>query len=277
MFRTRWRGRRVPCVSPGFEVRNIRSYADATLELAPGTTLLVGDVGAGKTSLLYAVEMALFGTAEIEATFLVRHGASEAEVEVTLEDGEHRYEVLRTFRRVRRKGKETFEPGRISYRQDGATTSYSATELRQQVIELLGFRDNPNPRAHSDLWRWAVYIPQERMREILSAPPKERLETVRRALGVERYRIAAENAKEVARDLRQTAAALRSSAELLHRFTEDFQAASLEIRRVSRSFVRPATFAGSVSTRSGPGPWRTPRRPRRRCTAWTPTAVSGPR
>lgn len=213
-------------------VRNIRSYADATLELAPGTTLLVGDVGAGKTSLLYAVEMALFGTAEIEATFLVRHGASEAEVEVTLEDGEHRYEVLRTFRRVRRKGKETFEPGRISYRQDGATTSYSATELRQQVIELLGFRDNPNPRAHSDLWRWAVYIPQERMREILSAPPKERLETVRRALGVERYRIAAENAKEVARDLRQTAAALRSSAELLHRFTEDFQAASLEIRRV---------------------------------------------
>ncbi len=92
-------------------VRNIRSYLEASLELAPGTTLLVGDVGAGKTSLLYAVEMALFGTAEIEATFLVRHGASEAEVEVTLEDGEHRYQILRSFRRVRRKGKETFEPG----------------------------------------------------------------------------------------------------------------------------------------------------------------------
>jgi exonuclease SbcC len=213
-------------------VRNIRSYLDANLELSPGTTLLVGDVGAGKTSLLYAVEMALFGTAEIEATFLVRHGASEAEVEVTLEDGEHRYEVLRTFRRVRRKGRESFEPGRIAFRQDGATTSYSATELRQQVIELLGFRDNPNPRAHSDLWRWAVYIPQERMREILSAPPKERLETVRRALGVERYRIAAENAKEVARDLRQTASALRGNAELLERFTEDFAGATTEIRRV---------------------------------------------
>jgi DNA repair protein SbcC/Rad50 len=213
-------------------VRNIRSYLEATLELSPGTTLLVGDVGAGKTSLLYAVEMALFGTAEIEATFLVRHGASEAEVEVTLEDGEHRYDVLRSFRRVRRKGKETFEPGRIAYRQDGAKTSYSATELRQKVIDLLGFRDNPNPRAHSDLWRWAVYIPQERMREILSAPPKERLETVRRALGVERYRVAAENAKEIARDLRQTANALRANAETLARFTEDFAAASVERRRL---------------------------------------------
>jgi DNA repair protein SbcC/Rad50 len=213
-------------------VRNIRSYEDATLDLAPGTTLLVGDVGAGKTSLLYAVEMALFGTAEIDATFLVRHGASEAEVEVRLEDGAHSYEVVRSFRRTRRKGKEGFEPGRIAYREDGATTSYSATELRQRVIELLGFRDNPNPRAHSDLWRWAVYIPQERMREILSAPPKDRLETVRRALGVERYRIAAENAKEVARDLRQTASGLRASAELLRRFTDDFTATSAEIERV---------------------------------------------
>jgi exonuclease SbcC len=213
-------------------VHNVRSYADATLDLAPGTTLLVGDVGAGKTSLLFAVEMALFGTAEIDATFLVRHGATEAEVEVRLEDGEHRYEILRSFRRVRRRGKEVFEPGRIAYREDGATTSYSATELRQRVIELLGFRDNPNPRAHSDLWRWAVYIPQERMREILSAPPKDRLETVRRALGVERYRIAAENAKDVARDLRQTAAALRASAELLRRFTEDYAAAATETVRV---------------------------------------------
>jgi len=67
-------------------VRNIRSYLEASLDLAPGTTLLVGDVGAGKTSLLYAVEMALFGTAEIETTLLVRPGTSEAEVEVTLED-----------------------------------------------------------------------------------------------------------------------------------------------------------------------------------------------
>ncbi|MCI4365546.1 MAG: SMC family ATPase [Thermoplasmata archaeon] len=213
-------------------VRNIRSYVEATLDLGPGTTLLVGDVGAGKTSLLYAVEMALFGTAEIEATFLVRHGATEAEVEVTLQDGDHQYQVHRSFRRIRRKGKETFEPGRIAYRQDGATTTYSATELRQRVIELLGFRDNPNPRAHSDLWRWAVYIPQERMREILSAPPKDRLETVRRALGVERYRLAAENAKEVARDLRGTAAGLRGKAELLHRFDEDFETASAEMREV---------------------------------------------
>ncbi len=214
------------------EVRNIRSYTHARLDLEAGTTLLVGDVGSGKTSLLYAVEMALFGTAEIDATYLVRHGATEATVLVALEEAGHRYEIERAFRRVRRKGREMLEAGRLSFRVDGATTSYSATELRAQVIQLLGFRDNPNPRAHSDLWRWAVYLPQERMREILAAEPLERLETVRKALGVERYRIAAENAKEVARDLRRTSATLRAQASTLREFSEDFERAAAEVRRL---------------------------------------------
>ena len=203
-------------------VKNIRSYDAGALEFLPGTTLLVGDVGSGKTSLLYAIEMALFGVAEVDAAFLVRHGAAHSEVTVGFEDTDHAYEVFRRFRRVRRKGKETFEPEKIGFKVDGAATTYSATELRQRVIDLLGFPDNPNPQAHSDLWRWAVYVPQERMRDILSARPTERLETVRKALGVERYRTAADNAAELATDLRRTAAERRNAAERLHHYDADF-------------------------------------------------------
>ena len=172
-------------------VKNIRSYESADLAFGSGTTLIAGDVGAGKTSLLYAIEMALFGVAEVNAAYLVRHGAGHAEVSVAFEGGEKRYEIARRFRRLRRKGQETFEAERIRFTVDGAETAYSATELRQRVIDLLGFPDNPSPQAHSDLWRWAVYVPQERMLDILGARPQERLETVRKALGVERYRTAA--------------------------------------------------------------------------------------
>ena len=196
-------------------VRNIRSYESAQVAFPPGTTLLSGDVGAGKTSLLYAIEMALFGVAEVEAAYLVRHGAAHAEVEVEFDDGEHRYAIVRKFRRVRRKGKPGIEPESIAFSADGAKTAYSATELRQRVIELLGFPDNPNPQAHSDLWRWAVYVPQERMRDILAAKPQDRLETVRKALGVERYRTAAENAQELAADLRRSVVQRRVQAERL--------------------------------------------------------------
>ncbi len=203
-------------------VRNIRSYVAGAVEFADGTTLIAGDVGAGKTSLLYAIEMALFGTSEVDAAFLVRHGASHAEVHVAFEDAEHRYEIGRKFRRVQRKGKPTYEPEAISFSVDGARTEYSATELRQRVIELLGFADNPSPQSHSDLWRWAVYVPQERMRDILGARPQDRLETVRKALGVEQYRIAAENAQDVATDLRRSAGALRSEADRLRHFDEEY-------------------------------------------------------
>ena len=203
------------------KVRNIRSYTTGSLSLGPGTTLLVGDVGSGKTSLLYAIEMALFGFAEVEPAFLVRHRAHEAEVALTLVEGESTYEFRRKFRRRTVRGRESFEIEESSYSVDGARTRYSATELRQRAIDLLGFPDNPNPRAHSDVWRWAVYIPQERMRDVLLQPPAERLETVRKALGLEQYQVAAENAAEVASELRRVAEVHEAEAEQLRHWTEE--------------------------------------------------------
>ena len=230
-------------------VKNIRSYEGADIDFGSGTTLVAGDVGAGKTSLLYAIEMALFGVAEVNAAYLVRHGAGHAEVSVTFEEPGKRYEISRRFRRLRRKGQETFEAERIRFTVDGAETAYSATELRQRVIDLLGFPDNPSPQAHSDLWRWAVYVPQERMRDILGARPQDRLETVRKALGVERYRTAAENAQDLASDLRRSAGTRRAEADRLRHFDEEFSEASQlgERLRLDRAALEDSLVAHRAS------------------------------
>ena len=206
-------------------VENIRSYRSAELTLGPGTTLLTGDVGSGKTSLLYAIEMALFGFAEVDATYLVRHRARGAEVRLALHDDAHRYELGRRFQRRTRRGRDIFELEENSYSVDGAKSLYSATEVRQRAIDLLGFPDNPNPRAHSDLWRWAVYVPQEQMRAILEADPEDRLQTVRKALGLEQYRTAADNALLVVTELRRSAERSRAEARGL----EHFETAATEL------------------------------------------------
>ncbi|MCI4351533.1 MAG: SMC family ATPase [Thermoplasmata archaeon] len=211
-------------------LRNIRSYRTADVEFGPGTTLIVGDVGSGKTSLLYGIELALFGFAEVDAPHLVRHDAAEAEVTVGLDGGDGTIEVSRHLRRQSRRARATFEMTAATLRRNGAATQYSATELRQRVIELLGFPDNPSPRAHSDLWRWAVYLPQERMRDVLDQDVGARVEIVRKALGLEQYRVAAENAHDlVAPRLRADADTLEAEAEGLQHHEEDFERLSAEI------------------------------------------------
>ena len=42
-------------------LKNIRSYESAEIEFSQGSTLLSGDIGSGKTSVLLAIEFALFG------------------------------------------------------------------------------------------------------------------------------------------------------------------------------------------------------------------------
>ena len=202
-------------------LRNLRSYRSADLSFGPGTTLLTGDIGSGKTSLLFAMEMALFGFAEVDPGYLIRHGARDAEVSLTLTDGDRRWELRRRFVRRTRKGRDTFEPAENSWAVDGQRTSYSATELRRKTIEILGFPDSPNPRAHSDVWRWAVYLAQERMRDVLDPDEEARMETVRKALGVEQYRLAGENAHGLARSLQDQAAQLNDQASRLRGIEEE--------------------------------------------------------
>ncbi|HEV2167197.1 MAG TPA: SMC family ATPase [Thermoplasmata archaeon] len=219
-------------------VRNIRSFEKATLHLGAGTSLLWGDVGAGKTSLLHAIEMALFGFSEVDPAHLIRHGATTAEVALTLSDGSHEYVFTRRFHRKMRRGRDLFETDEkgTGLSTDGVLTRYPATELRQRAIDLLGFPDNPNPRAHSDLWRWAVYVPQERMRQILEGEDADaRLETVRKALGLERYRTAAENAKLVAHELRRDAVQQAEQAELLEHWESDLLEGEAALRSAERA------------------------------------------
>ena len=43
------------------KIRNIRSYKEGEIDFPEGSTLLMGDIGSGKTSILLAIEFALFG------------------------------------------------------------------------------------------------------------------------------------------------------------------------------------------------------------------------
>ncbi|MGQ9582628.1 MAG: AAA family ATPase [Thermoplasmatota archaeon] len=189
------------------ELENIRSYRELRLRLPEGLVLFEGDIGSGKSTLLYAIELALFGPAEAEtrrkSDFYIRSGEASGWVRLDLEVSGRDYSL---FRELRRTGS-----GECSITEGGARTLLSPTEMRRKVLELVGFNEPPGARASSVIYRYAVFTPQEEMKEILRMREDERLQTLRRAFRVEEYRIARERGVEVARHLRSRAEGLEEA------------------------------------------------------------------
>ncbi len=98
---------------------------------------------------------------------------------------------------------------------DGVREDYSVTELKSRVLSMLGFNEKVHPQASSLIYRYAVFTPQEKMKEILSSNEDERLETIRRAFMMEDYKTAVSNSEDVQKYLRtEIRAAEMSVADL---------------------------------------------------------------
>ncbi len=175
---------------------NVRSYGpDPTVvEFDDGITLFWGEIGSGKSTLLAALEFGLFGLGDIKNTHLLRHRAARGEVAVTFAAGGTEYTVHRALVRGARKGDVRQVEGWIE--ADGERTDYSTTELKARVLDLLGFNERPDPKAASRIYRYAVYTPQEEMKQVLLLGREERLDILRRAFGLEQYRHARRNVEE---------------------------------------------------------------------------------
>ncbi len=73
-----------PMILKELWLRNIRSYTEERVSFPQGTILLSGDIGSGKSTILLAIEFALFGASrpDLPAEMLLRKGTNLGEVEL---------------------------------------------------------------------------------------------------------------------------------------------------------------------------------------------------
>ena len=176
-------------------LRNIRSYGDeeTIITFNRGSSLFVGDIGSGKSTILQAIEFALFGLGDVDGRHLLRHGSKEGSVTLQFEVNGKEYLV---YRRLVRKGRGVVQDqGYII--EDGVKTEYSVGEMKLRILEILDFKEKPQPRTTSLIYRYAVYTPQEMMKSVLAQDVDRRLDTLRRAFGIEEYRSAVRNTDEI--------------------------------------------------------------------------------
>ena len=193
-------------------LKNIRSYNDdrsVDFEIPEGTVLFEGDVGSGKSSILYAIEFALFGLGETSGDYLLSGGKEEGYVSLYFTAGGRDYEVHRGLRRH----KTGVTQVNCHLSSGSEKTELSASDLKERIITLLNYNEPQHPKAESMVYRFAVFTPQEQMKEILLRNPEERLQVIRRVLGMQSYKTAADNAEVLERRLKNGMHGLQKASE----------------------------------------------------------------
>ena len=187
-------------------MKNIRSFAYEEIEFLKGITLFEGDIGSGKSSILMAIEFALFGLGSQKAESLLAKKSDSGYVILEFTVDETKYEIRRALHRKNEKIGQ--DPKNSWMVIDGEKLPLSPSELKQKVLQILKFNEPNDPKAESRIFRYAVFTPQDAMKDVLE-DSKKRLETVRKAFGIEEYSTAAVNAKELSDDIKYKMAMLK--------------------------------------------------------------------
>ncbi|MDD5331978.1 MAG: AAA family ATPase [Candidatus Nanoarchaeia archaeon] len=182
-------------------LRNIRSYLIEEIEFPEGSTLLAGDIGSGKSSVLLAIEFALFGIrkGELSGDLLLRKGEDEGYVELFLSVEDKEYIIKRNLKRT--SAGVSQESGYIIH--EGAKREGTAQELKQYVLNILNYPKELLTKTKSLIYRYTVYTPQEEMKLILLGEKDARLDTLRKVFGIDKYKKIGENSKIITTKIRE--------------------------------------------------------------------------
>ncbi len=170
------------------KLENIRSYENAELEFPVGASILSGDIGSGKTSVLLAIEFALFGLQPGQrGSSLLRNGKNRGSVALEIEIDNNTIVLERGLE----KGK-TVSQSYAKIQINGVEQEISVTELKNKVLSLLNYPKEFAKKTNI-LYKFTVYTPQEQMKQIILEKPEARLDTLRHIFGIDKYKRVKEN------------------------------------------------------------------------------------
>ena len=173
------------------KLENIRSYVNQEIEFPIGSILLSGDIGSGKSTILLAIDFALFGLqrGSLDGNSLLRNGTNKGSVELTFDIDGKEVIIKRSLKRV--KDSSGQDQGYLIY--NGKKEDLSPVELKQRVLELFNYPQELVTKSKSLIFRFTVYTPQEEMKHILLEDKDSRLDTLRKVFGVDKYKRLIEN------------------------------------------------------------------------------------
>lgn len=183
-------------------LKNIRTYTEEEINFEDSSILLSGDIGSGKSSILLAIEFALFGLSrgKLSGDSLLRKGANECSVKLFFDIDENEYCIRRSLK----KGSVGIQqvPGYII--TNGIKEEGTPVELKSKIIDILGYpsalKKTMGSAKHFLIFRYTVYTPQEEMKKII-LDSENRLDVLRDVFNIDKYKLIKKNADNFLRIL----------------------------------------------------------------------------
>jgi len=163
------------------ELENIRSHTKTQIEFQRGFNCLVGGVGWGKSSVLYAIDFALFGEPIGRSyEYILREGADSGKVVLKFVHDGKTYTVTRGMRKRGKGISQDWEQLKLT--QDGTTVASLKSEAVAEQLKAITGLDK-------ELFREIVWVRQEQLKQLLDLTPRERQKRLDELFGLSDYEV----------------------------------------------------------------------------------------
>lgn len=164
------------------ELENVRSHTKSKIQFQRGFNCLVGGVGCGKSSVLYAIDFALFGDPIGRSyEYLLREGADESKVTLQFTHSGKNYTLTRGLHKRGKGIGQDLEQLRL-YENDKLIAQVKSEAVAEQLKAITGL--------DKELFREIVWVRQEQLKELLDMTPRERQKRVDELFGLSDYELA---------------------------------------------------------------------------------------
>ena len=176
-------------------LENIRSHVNSKVDFKKGFNCLVGGLGTGKSSILYAIDFVLFGDPLGRSyDYLLREGADIGKVALKFIHNGKEYTIIRALRRRNNRISQDMEQLKF-FEGEKLIASHKNEAVAEQLKAITGL--------DQDLFRELIWIRQEHLKELLDIRPRERQKRLDELFGLSDYEVAWKNLGELGRDYKK--------------------------------------------------------------------------
>ncbi|MGB9959837.1 MAG: AAA family ATPase [Candidatus Bathyarchaeales archaeon] len=217
------------------QLENIRSHVKSTVPFARGFNCLVGGLGCGKSSILYAIDFAFFGDPLGRSyEYLLREGAENGKVTVEFTQNGKSYKISRGLKRRGKGISQDFDELKF-FQGENLIASVKSDAVEEQLKLVTGL--------DKELFREIVWVRQEHLKELLDVAPRERQKRLDELFGLSDYETAWSNLSVFQREYEGEKRAYEKDPDIVgieklnveySRLAEEFSLLEMNLQEITR-------------------------------------------